>query len=97
MTKQVSSSIKMKVFQKGQIVIPAFLRKKYNIEIGDYLDVVPTQNGILIKTVPHDREKKTMTEKLFGIFSSHASAHEFPGKTKISAAIEEGFLEGWDE
>jgi len=97
MPKHADSPTKMKVYQKGQIVIPASFRKKYNIEIGDYLDVVPTKNGILIKKVPHDRDKMTMTEKLFGIFSSHAANHEFPGKTKISAAIEEGFLEGWDE
>ena len=32
-------SIKMKVFPKGQVVIPVSLRKKYQIEIGDQIDV----------------------------------------------------------
>ena len=33
-------TIKMKVFPKGQVVIPVSLRKKYQIDIGDRIDVI---------------------------------------------------------
>ena len=45
-------SLKRKVFPKGQIVIPAALRKKYHIEIGDHIDVIPKADGILLRPLP---------------------------------------------
>ena len=32
--------IKMKIFPKGQVVIPVELRRKYHIEIGDHINVI---------------------------------------------------------
>ena len=49
----------MKVFPKGQIVIPIALRKKYHIEIGDQLDVISSRDGILLKPVPKKNKKNS--------------------------------------
>jgi len=45
-------SFKMKVIPKGQVVIPVSLRKKYQIDIGDQIDVVSAPDGILLKPIP---------------------------------------------
>lgn len=62
-------SIKMKVFPKGQIVIPVSLRKKYQIEIGDQIDVIPESEGILLKPLAKEQRGKSATGRLFGIFN----------------------------
>ena len=88
-------SIKMKVFQKGQVVIPVSLRKKYLIEIGDQIDVVPSPEGILLKPLSKKTGRKSLTERLFGIFSSYASKKPKPTKSDIKKATETGFTKGW--
>ncbi|MGB5156422.1 MAG: AbrB/MazE/SpoVT family DNA-binding domain-containing protein [Desulfobacterales bacterium] len=82
---------KGKVFPKGQVVIPAELRKKYNIQIGDPVDLVLSAEGILMKPVlkPHTRE--SMAEKLFGIFSMHKKIQDDLSKKDILQATKEGF------
>ena len=90
-------SIKMKVFPKGQIVIPVSLRKKYQIEIGDQLDVVPGTEGILLKPLAKEQKGKSVTERLFGIFSAYAPARSEPTKAEVEKATEAGFFEGWNE
>ncbi len=95
MSTRIKESIKMKVFTKGQVVIPISLRKKYHIDIGDHIDVVSTPNGILLKPLPKETEQKSLTERLFGIFSDYASAKAEPTKADIEKATETGFTEGW--
>jgi len=41
MSATLKEAVKRKVFPKGQIVIPVALRRKYNIEIGDHVGVIP--------------------------------------------------------
>ena len=57
------------VTRKGQTTIPIKLREKYNIEEGTRLQVVDTQNGILL------RPKKS-TLDLAGSGASYASPDE---------------------
>ncbi len=90
-------SIKMKVFPKGQIVIPVSLRKKYQIEIGDQIDVISESEGILLKPIAKEQRGKSATERLFGIFSGYASARSKPTKADVEKATEAGFIEGWNE
>ena len=90
-------SIKMKVFPKGQIVIPVSLRKKYQIEIGDQLDVISKSEGILLKPLDKEQRGKSATERLFGIFSGYASKRPKPTEADIEKATEAGFIEGWDK
>ena len=42
----------------GRIVIPAFLRKYYGIALGDKLQFVPLENGILIKPEKEENSEK---------------------------------------
>ncbi len=90
-------SIKMKVFPKGQIVIPVSLRKKYQIEIGDQIDVIAGPEGILLKPLAKEQRRKSATERLFGIFSGYASKMPEPTQADIEKATEEGFSEGWNK
>ena len=88
---------RMKVFQKGQIVIPSFLREKYNIEIGDQMDVVPTEEGILLKPSLKKADQRSLTERLFGVFHNYAIEETGIKKQEMTEATENGFVEGWME
>ena len=46
------------ISSKGQIVIPAFLRKKWQLKTGDTLFVSETSEGILLKTHSVKKTKK---------------------------------------
>ena len=87
-------SVKRKVFPKGQIVIPVALRKKYHIEIGDHVDVIPKADGILIKPMPKKEGKKSLTDCLFGMFGKYAKGKPKLKKADIDRATEAGFIEG---
>ena len=95
MTAESKESFKMKVFPKGQVVIPVSLRKKYNIDIGDRIDVVSAQDGILLKPLPKEKSKGSLTEQLFGIFSAYTSGRARSTKKDITKATENGFTDGW--
>jgi len=89
--------IKMKVFPKGQVVIPVSLRKKYHIEIGDQIEVISGPDGILLKPADKDKSNASLTDRLFGIFGKYASKKQKLGKDDIARATETGFTEGWTE
>lgn len=87
----------MKIFPKGQVVIPVALRKHYEIEIGDYIEVQPTDEGILLKSRRDTGSKQSLTEKLYGIFSKQAGRPKSLSKRSINKATDTGFTEGWDK
>ncbi|MBT9438585.1 MAG: AbrB/MazE/SpoVT family DNA-binding domain-containing protein [Desulfobacterales bacterium] len=97
MVATLKESVKRKVFPKGQIVIPVALRKKYHIEIGDHVDVIPKADGILLKPVPKKEGKKSMTDCLFGMFRKYAKGKPKLKKADINRATEAGFIEGWEK
>ena len=88
-------SVKMKVFPKGQIVIPVALRKKYHIEIGDRVDVISKADGILLKPAPKREKEKSLTDCLFGMFGKYAKGKPKLKKADIKRATEAGFIEEW--
>ena len=90
-------SVKRKVFPKGQIVIPVALRKKYHIDIGDHVDVIPKADGILLKPMPKKEGKKCLTDSLFGMFRKYAKGKPKLKKADITEATEAGFVEGWKQ
>ena len=90
-------SIKMKVFPKGQIVIPIALRKKYHIEIGDQLDVISSQDGILLKPVPKENKEISLTKQLFGVFGKYAQQTSEITKKDIIRTTETEFVKGWSK
>ena len=97
MSTSVKESFKMKVFPKGQVVIPVSLRRKYQIDIGDQIDVISAPEGILLKPLPKENSQESLTDRLYGIFSEYASGISKPTKAEIEKATEEGFIEGWPE
>jgi AbrB family looped-hinge helix DNA binding protein len=94
-TTSKETAIKMKVFPKGQVVIPVSLRKRYNIDIGDQIDVIPGSDGILLKPVTKEQAKKSFTEQLFGMFGKYAEQKPIPDKTDIDKSTEAEFVKGW--
>ena len=88
-------SVKMKVFPKGQIVIPVALRKKYDIEIGDRVDVISKADGIFLKPVPKKEKEQSLTDHLFGMFGKYAKGKSKLKKTDINRATEAGFIQEW--
>ena len=89
--------IKMKVFPKGQVVIPVALRKKYHIEIGDQIEVISEPEGILLKPASKDKSCVSLTDRLFGVFGKYASKKQKLSKDDIIRATETGFTKGWAE
>ncbi|EFK09604.1 transcriptional regulator, AbrB family [delta proteobacterium NaphS2] len=88
-------SAKMKVFPKGQIVIPVALRKKYRIEIGDRVDVISKADGIFLKPVSKEERKKSLTDSLFGMFGKYARGKPELEEVDINGATEAGFVRDW--
>ena len=88
-------SVKMKVFPKGQIVIPVALRKKFHIEIGDRVDVISKADGIFLKPVPKKEKGNSLTDHLFGMFGKYAKEKPKLKKADINRATEAGFIQEW--
>lgn len=97
METNIPKSITMKIFPKGQVVIPVALREKYQIEIGDQIEVVSTSEGILLKPKPKKHSQKTLTRQLFGIFNNYSTLEQRPTDADIEKSTENGFIEGLKE
>lgn len=77
----------MKVFNKGQVVIPAGIRKTLGINIGDLLDVSIDENKKTIEMKPHT----TSTAKLLaGSLSRYKRNKKFPSKKEMSRLLGKG-------
>jgi bifunctional DNA-binding transcriptional regulator/antitoxin component of YhaV-PrlF toxin-antitoxin module len=79
-----------KVFNKGQLVIPVALRKRYGIEIGKTVEIRDEKDGIKIVSI---REKGSIGE-LQGIFNKYAKGRILR-KEGVEKATERGFTEGY--
>ena len=90
-------SVKMKVFPKGQIVIPVALRKKYHIEIGDHVDVISKADGIFLKPRPKNEKARSLTDHLFGVFRKYGKEKTNLKEADIKKATEAGFVDEWEK
>ena len=81
----------LKVFNKGQIVIPAALRKKFGIEIGKRVNIIVEKDGI--KIIP--AKKKVGAKEMLGVFYKYAKNKPFPKEIEIEKATEEEFVKGF--
>ena len=97
MRENVKSTPKMKVFPKGQVIIPVSLRRKYNINIGDQIEFIDLKDGILLKPSKQKPTGRSVTEELFGMLSSYAVETALPDKDAVNRDTESGFTEGWIE
>ena len=95
MPSKLSEVIEMKVFPKGQVVIPVSLRKRYNIDIGDHIQAIPSRDGILLKPSSKTKSNGALTDRLFGIFNKYTQERQEIEKKDIIKATENGFTEGW--
>ncbi|MGA1842076.1 MAG: AbrB/MazE/SpoVT family DNA-binding domain-containing protein [bacterium] len=79
-----------KVFNKGQVVIPVSLRKKYKIRIGEKVNVIEEKDGIKIVPI----KENTGIEKIQGIFNKYKKKKILTEKN-IEKSTEKGFTEGY--
>jgi len=76
----------MKVFNKGQVVIPGDIRKVFGIQIGEMLDVEINEKKKCIelkKPVYH-------AENLAGSLSKYAKGKPFPSNKDMHKSLAEG-------
>ncbi len=95
MLSDSKKQVRMKVFPKGQVVIPIDLRKKYRIEIGDNIDVVSTDEGILLRPSLKKTGKKSLTDQLFGIFGNQIKEKPMISRKDIAEVTEKEFIKVW--
>jgi AbrB family looped-hinge helix DNA binding protein len=57
---------KVKVGQRGQVVIPKKLRKRHNIESGIILEIEETKEGIILRPYNPIAEMKGLGKGVFG-------------------------------
>jgi AbrB family looped-hinge helix DNA binding protein len=77
----------MKVFNKGQIVIPAEIRRGLGIAVGDMLDVVMDAKHRAIQLRPRNSSK---SRSLAGSLTGYGKLKKFPGKRQMSEALAKG-------
>ena len=97
MQENLKSSKKMKVFPKGQVIIPVELRRKYNINIGDRIEFITFQDGILLKPSHQNTNHQSLVDELFGMLHRYSRNTNLPEKENVNEATESGFAEGWKE
>ena len=97
MQENVKRSKKMKVFPKGQVIIPVELRRKYNINIGDRIEFITFQDGILLKPLRQKTNHQSSTDELYGMLHAYAKKEKFPEKGTVNEATESEFAAGWTE
>ena len=79
----------MKVFNKGQIVIPAAIRKALGIEPGDQLAFeVDMENRAIVLKSP----RTATSSELAGSLAAYARKRSFPSKEERGKVLAEGFL-----
>jgi AbrB family looped-hinge helix DNA binding protein len=83
--------MRMKIYNKGQVLIPTSLRKRYNLNIGDYVNVETEDNSIKITPV----RKNRVTDDLFGILAGKSHKTSIPDKEDINTITESEFVKDW--
>ena len=81
----------MKVFSKGQVVIPVEIRRALGIVKGDRLEVeINREKGCIELHKPEERA----SEALAGALSAYADRKPFPTREKMQEALREGLGNG---
>lgn len=76
----------MKVFNKGQVVIPAAIRKEMQLQIGDILDVNLDEKRACIEL----RKVEPSTDRIAGSLAPFAKGKEFPSRKQMHEAFTKG-------
>jgi len=81
----------MKVFSKGQVVIPVSIRKKLGVEPGDMVDVVIDEQEHCVKM---KKLENPVSSELAGTLSRFGKGKKFPSKKEMRRALIEGLSNG---
>lgn len=79
--------MKTKIHNKGQVVIPASIRKQFNLNVGDLVGLEIDENGIYIYPL------KNEIPELKGCIREEFEEYGFPSKADITKALEAGISE----
>ena len=81
----------MKVHNKGQVVIPAQVRKQLGIDVGDVLEVeiVPEEGKIELR-----RPVQRKARSLGGSLKKYARGKRFPSRRAMEEALRWGLVGG---
>jgi AbrB family looped-hinge helix DNA binding protein len=79
----------MKVFNKGQVVIPSEIRKGLGIVAGDFVEVTLDLPHKRIELRPH---KSNSVSSLAGSLAPYAHRKPFPGKQKMASILRESLI-----
>ncbi len=77
----------MKVFNKGQVVIPAELRRSLGISVGDLLDVSVNRKSKCVQLRPNNELK---SQALAGSLAKYARGNKFPTRKQMAEALKRG-------
>jgi AbrB family looped-hinge helix DNA binding protein len=75
----------MKVSNKGQVVIPAAIRKRFGIDVGDILEVTLDTGNQAIRL---SKIETSRCGTLAGSLSEYAKGRKFPSRRQIHRALE---------
>lgn len=77
----------MKIHAKGQIVIPAEMRRQLGVDIGDVLEVevLPEEGKIELR-----RPAVNATDELAGSLHAYTRGKKFPSEKQIAEALRRG-------
>ncbi len=81
----------MKMFDKGQVVIPVAIRNALGVEPGDLVDVVLDEKEHCVKLKKQDR---LITSELAGSLSKYNKREKLPSKKEMKEALAEGLSDG---
>lgn len=81
----------IEISDKGQVVIPIDIRKAFDMEIGDMLDVVIDKHEKCVKLKKAGGIKST---ELAGSLSKFKLNRPFPSKQEMEDALAEGIARG---
>ena len=77
----------MKVFNKGQVVIPAAIRKQMELHVGDMLDVNLDEKRACIELKKAELNTRT---RIAGSLASFAKGKSFPSRKQMHEAFSRG-------
>ena len=77
----------MKVHNKGQVVIPAEMRKELGISVGDHLDV---HIDVDERRIELKKPTEATARKLAGSLRQYSQGKRFPSHEEISQSLQRG-------
>lgn len=84
----------MKVHNKGQVVIPAHVRRQLGIDVGDVLEVeVIAEEGKIELRRPQQRQALALA----GSLEAYARGKSFPSRRQMTEALRRGLVKDGED